>query len=356
MRKFLSIMLAVMIVASVAVVSFSAEGTGVATVTLQNVKGETVTQTYAVGETFTAYTYLNASQVNSGKIGSLNGAQYYTNAVLELADEYDPDPEAGDITDLESMFPVTKDATVASGIWTETEEDPSKGAVYYNASVASLNGFKFDGDGKALIVTHYTVKAAGAAVIENKMLTLACSDNTLTRIIDRGSIVNENFTSPIALSEPTIPLPTGFTVSGAITSYLDAEGVVTVKLEGVNNDFTATVTGTIDYSITDVPAGTFKLSVAKKDHVTRVYDVAVTGDTTQDVKICPIGDCDLNGKVQAADAMKAYKHAQGKADEQLSGYAFDCADVAPIGNPNGKVQAADAMNIYQQAQGKHNLF
>ena len=144
-------------------------------------------------------------------------------------------------------------------------------------------------------------------------------------------------------------------VSGAITSYL-ADDDVTVKLEGVDNDFTATVTGKTDYSIANVPAGEYKLSVAKKDHVTREYDVTVSGDTTQGVKICPIGDCDLNGKVQAADAMKAYQHAQGKADAQLSGYAFDCADVAPVGNPNGKVQAADAMVIYQQAQGKHSLF
>ena len=82
----------------------------------------------------------------------------------------------------------------------------------------------------------------------------------------------------------------------------------------------------------------------------------MTGDTAQDVKICPLGDADLNGRVQANDAMKAYQHAQGKADAQLSGYAFLCADVAPVDEPNGKVQAADAMLIYQQAQGKHSLF
>ena len=95
----------------------------------------------------------------------------------------------------------------------------------------------------------------------------------------------------------------------------------------------------------------------KYEHVTREYPINITGAAAkQDVKICPLGDVDGNGKVQAADAMKAYQHAQGKADAQLTGYAFLCADVAPVGNPNGKVQAADAMVIYQQAQGKHPLF
>ena len=149
-----------------------------------------------------------------------------------------------------------------------------------------------------------------------------------------------------------------FTLSGTITSYLSNTDMITVQLQQDDSvKYSATATGnTASYSIEGAANGSYTLRVSKKDHVTREYTVNVTDDTTQDVKICPIGDCDLNGKVQAADAMKAYKHAQGKADEQLSGYAFDCADVAPVGNPNGKVQAADAMNIYQQAQGKHNLF
>ena len=150
MRKLLSVLLAVLIVASVTVVSFSAAGTGTATVTLKSVKGDTVTKTYAVGETFTTYTYLNASQINSGKIGSLDGSQYYTNSVLELAEEYDP--IEGDIFDVETVFPVTKAATVASGHWTESEEKPGMGAVYFNATIASYSGFKFDAADKALII------------------------------------------------------------------------------------------------------------------------------------------------------------------------------------------------------------
>lgn len=353
MRKFLSVLLAVLIVASVAVVSFSAADTGVATVTLMNVKGETVTKTYAVGDTITAYTYLNASEINSGKIGSLNGTQYYTNSVLELAEEYDPDE--GDIFDVETIFPVTKGATVASGHWTESEEYPGMGAVYYNATIASYAGFKFDADDKALIICRYKVKAAGEATIENQMVTLAVSDYNLTRIIDKGAIVKDNFTSPIALSEPILPIPTGSTVSGQITSYATsatASEIVTVTLTGNDVNYADTVTGTTSYSFADVPAGTYTLSVAKENHVTRDYEVTVSGDTTQDVKICPVGDANMNGRVQSNDGMAAYKHAQGSAADKLEGYAFQCADV----NRNGRVQSNDAMAIYQQAQGKHNLF
>ena len=146
-----------------------------------------------------------------------------------------------------------------------------------------------------------------------------------------------------------------FTVSGSATSYLTDDDV-TFTLIGFNNNFISSTTGKTEYMFPLVPTGAYKLSVSKKNHVTREYHFTVSNNTTQDVKICPLGDADLNGKVQAADAMKAYQHAQGKADMQLTDYAFLCADVAPVGEPNGKVQAADAMLIYQQAQGKHPLF
>ena len=351
MRRFLSILLAVMIIASVSVVSIGAADTGVAKVTMISVQGNSVTETYAVGDTITAYTYLNASQLNQGKIGSLDGAQYYTNSVLELTDEYTVNDG---ILDIEGMFPITKTATMASGHWINSEEYAGMGAIYYNASIPSYSGFKFNSDTAALIVAHYKVKAAGDATIKNEMKTLAQSDYDLTRIIDRGKIVQSNFTSPVVLSEPTIPVPTGSTVSGAITSYLDAAENVTVTLTGSDNNYTDSYVGTDkNYSFSNVPNGEYKLTVAKKNHVTREYTVTVSAETVvQDVKICPLGDVNMNGKVQSNDAMLAYKHAQGKAENLLEGYQFALADA----NNNNKVQSNDANKIYQQAQGKHTLF
>ena len=152
--------------------------------------------------------------------------------------------------------------------------------------------------------------------------------------------------------------PEDFTVSGTITSYLNNTDPITVQLlQSDSVKYFSTVKGeNANYILSNVTKGIYTLCVSKKNHVTRDYTVNVSGNKTQDVKICPLGDADGNGKVQAADAMKAYQHAQGNTDVQLSGYAFQCADVAPVGNPNGKVQAADAMVIYQQAQGKHSLF
>lgn len=364
MRKLLCLMLAVIMVVSVAVVAVNAAqtaptGAGTATVTIQSVKGDTVTKTYAVGETFTTYTYLNASQLNNGKIGSMNCSQFYTNSVLELAEEY---TEEEGILDVETVFPVTKTATMASGHWTESEEHPGMGAVYYNATIASYNGFKFDADDKALIICRYKVKAAGEATVLNEITTLAQSDYDLTRIVDRGKIVNDNFTSPVALSEPAAP--TGFTLSGTATSYKTNDGVddVTLTLTGSDNNYTDTATVTASYSgnkadtaysFANVPAGNYVLSVAKGNHVTREYTVAVSADTTQDVKICPIGDADGNGRVNAADARKVFAKGNGDDEAITDAYALACADVS---KPVNRINSADARAVFTHANGETSLW
>ena len=350
MRKLLCLMLAVIMVVSVAVIAVNAAqtaptGAGTATVTIQSVKGDTVTKTYAVGETFTTYTYLNASQINDGKIGSMNCSQFYTNSVLQLAEDYDP--EWGDIFDVDNIFPVTKQATVASGHHTESEEYAGMGAVYYNATTPGYNGFKFNSDDTALIICRYKVKAAGEATILNEITTLAQSDYELTRIVNGGKIINDNFTSPVALSEPAAPV--GVTLSGAITSYLKTEfptEVSTVTLTGTDNNFTASVTGDTEYSFEAVPAGTYTLSVAKQYHVTREYEVTVgTEAVTQNVAINPRGDANLNGVVEARDATRVYRASVPNSGVTLEAYAAKCADV----NGNGTIEARDATRIYRQS-------
>lgn len=350
MRKFLSILLAVLMVASVSVIAFSAAGTEAqtATVTLKNIFGETVTETYSVGDTITAYTYLNASQINDGKVGSIHGIQFYSHDVLELVAECNPDDGIAS-DDLEAMFPVTKELTMASGHWTTSIENPDMGAVYYNASIPSYGGFKFTSDESALIIANYKVKAAGEAQINNEMITLASSDRDLTSIVEDGEVLNSNFTMPLALSEPTTPVLTGSTVSGAITSYLKTEfptEVSTVTLTGTDNNFTATVTGDTEYSFEDVPAGTYTLSVAKQYHVTREYEIVVGSEAvTQDVTINPLGDANLNGEVEARDATRVYRSVTEGSGVTLSDYAALCADA----NKNGSVEARDATRIYRQA-------
>ncbi|MBQ3265140.1 MAG: hypothetical protein IJH07_05120 [Ruminococcus sp.] len=147
------------------------------------------------------------------------------------------------------------------------------------------------------------------------------------------------------------PVETGFTVSGSITSYIENNNDTTVTLSDLSNHVIGYANGKTSYSIENVPAGEYKLNVDKVNHVSRVYNITVSADTTQDVKICPKGDANMNGSVQANDAMLAYRSSTNTYTF-TDDYAKKCADA----NGNGYVQANDAMMIYRQSTGKHTLF
>ena len=152
----------------------------------------------------------------------------------------------------------------------------------------------------------------------------------------------------------TFTVPAGATVSGSVTSYLTATDPVTIKLVNPSNGAVVKSASTTSgsYSISEVPNGSYILQASKHNHVDRDYEITVSGNMTQNVKICPIGDVNMNGRVQSNDATKAYKHVQGGAEDQLTDYAFKCADV----NKNGRIQSNDATQIYRQTTGAHNLF
>ncbi|MBQ6413444.1 MAG: hypothetical protein IJI19_08200, partial [Ruminococcus sp.] len=90
---------------------------GKATVTVRGLDGASETKEFNVGDTFTVYTTLNASAYNGGGLGTINGRQLYTNAVLELADAIDPD--TGDILDVTGAFPITGMSTISNGQWND---------------------------------------------------------------------------------------------------------------------------------------------------------------------------------------------------------------------------------------------
>lgn len=347
MRKFMSLVLALVMIASVAVVAVSAAGAGTATVTVTDLKGENpVTETYAVGDTFTVTTYLDASEANSGRIGAFAAIQYYNASALEITDEWDP-KALGSFADLVGMFPVTKNKTVSNGSVT--------GEVNYNASVASNSGFDFNGE-KVLVVTHYKVIAPGETEIKNEFTTLAVSDYTLTRLVNSGKIDESKgrFSSRVTLSAPSLPIPSGSTVSGSITSYLDEAGEVTVELlSGEEVAYSTTVTGnTVDYSIADVADGSYTLRVSKKNHVARDYDVTVAGDTQQDAKICPIGDVNNDGEIKLNDYALANAHARNK-NLITDPYRIACGDTV---SNDGEIKLADAARINAHYRNKKSLW
>lgn len=67
---------------------------------------------------------------------------------------------------------------------------------------------------------------------------------------------------------------------------------------------------TAEYSIEGVSAGTYTLKVSKNNHVTREYTVVVGNSSViQDVKICLLGDVNMDGKISVLDAIMVQKAA-----------------------------------------------
>ena len=137
----------------------------------------------------------------------------------------------------------------------------------------------------------------------------------------------------------------GATLSGTATSYLSDSEPVTIELvQGVELKYSTTVTGNnASYSIPNVEAGTYTLWVMKKNHVKRSYKTVVNGDTTKDVKICPIGDATNDGKVNMFDYNAVYKHVARNPELAEGSYQKACADVTG----DGKVNMFDYNAIYK---------
>lgn len=141
-------------------------------------------------------------------------------------------------------------------------------------------------------------------------------------------------------------IPSGYTVSGTVTSFGNDMDDVTIQLvkSGASNVSYQTVTTgkNADYSVSGVAAGTYTLKVLKQSHVTRTYTVTVgSSNVTKNVKIYLPGDVNGDGQVNTSDIGKVNAHTQGTAT--LTGYAFSCADVSGDGRVNtsdvGKMNA-----------------
>ncbi|MBQ3284243.1 MAG: hypothetical protein IJH40_01260 [Ruminococcus sp.] len=146
-----------------------------------------------------------------------------------------------------------------------------------------------------------------------------------------------------------------FTVSGTITSFLsDSDSIgVFLKKDDAGMPYMQYRSGnTAVYGFYNVTAGDYTLTITKKNHVSRAYSFSVSDNTTQDAKICPIGDADGNGKVNAADAKAAFQHGneQKLIDDE---YKIKCADVA---SPTNRVNSADAKAIFQHANEQKSLW
>ena len=98
--------------------------------------------------------------------------------------------------------------------------------------------------------------------------------------------------------------------------------------------------GTTDYSIPQVEAGAYILTVSKEHCAVRDYPITVGADPVeQDVELWLLGDVNGDGKVSTLDA--ALINSYVRSARELEDYPLACADV----NGDGRVTTLDAAKI-----------
>lgn len=149
-----------------------------------------------------------------------------------------------------------------------------------------------------------------------------------------------------------IPVVT-YTVSGTATSFgSDTDNVILQLIaEGYPEAaYETTVKGnTADYAIPDVADGTYTMKVMKNNHVTREYTVTVDGgDVALDVKICLIGDVNMDGSVNGTDTNLLYRYVMGYvSEEDFDTYQKKIADA----NSDGSVNGTDTNMLFRYVMG-----
>ena len=103
-----------------------------------------------------------------------------------------------------------------------------------------------------------------------------------------------------------------YNITGTVTSFKDTNGDIMLHLipEGFSEVAYETIVkgNTVDYFFSDAATGTYILKVMKENHVTREYTVVVGNSSViQDVKICLLGDVNMDGKISILDAIMVQK-------------------------------------------------
>ncbi len=194
-----------------------------------------------------------------------------------------------------------------------------------------------------------------------EVLTFSGSDIKVTRVEPTGTTagsitytVTYTFNGQNYTAEDVVVLdPLGtYTISGTVTSYTsnhtaDADKVVTLVLSKNGTEVARTTVNTTEanYSFNSVEAGTYTLTVSKRDHVTRTYTLNVSAATTQNVVINLLGDVNGDGKVSTIDAALANWHVQG-TKPITDAYTLAVADL----NGNGEVSTVEVGQINSHAR------
>lgn len=152
----------------------------------------------------------------------------------------------------------------------------------------------------------------------------------------------------------TAPIP-GYTVYGAATSFGSQTDDMTIQLikSGESEPaYEAIVKGdATGYSIAGVLPSTYTMKVMKQNHVTREYTVTVeSSNVTQNVKICLLGDVNMDGTISVIDATEGQKDIANLIS--LNDYQNRLADV----NNDGIVSIVDVTLIQKYIAGLIDKF
>ena len=170
-------------------------------------------------------------------------------------------------------------------------------------------------------------------VLENGQYTIAADNSEHTVVVTDKAGNAQQY---------TVNMMKIYTVSGTVTSYLTGDVTIELLQDGAVKYTTTYATGTgVAYAINDVTAGTYTMKVRKANHITREYEVVVgTEAVTQDLKICPKGDVNLDGEVNADDLTALARHV-AKIETLTDDYALLTADV----DDNGFLSADDLTKL-----------
>lgn len=228
----------------------------------------------------------------------------------------------------------------------------TKGIVGYVGSYVSFNGMDCSASKTVFELSFKVIKTGNTNLHVGFRYVSDVNDKDIVN--HKGTILENTgftYTESLTVTSGSVKL------SGTVTSYLDAAENVTVTIadKKTGTEITSAFVGkgnTLNYSF-DVPAFcTYTLTVSKKNHVDRTYDVTVNeGDVTQNMKICPLGDANINGTVDIRDVNALYKHVMD-TKKITDEYALDCADV----NKNTTVDIRDVNALYKHVMSTKLLY
>ncbi len=207
----------------------------------------------------------------------------------------------------------------------------------------SSSGDDYTNTNKIALMTFDVLVPANATLDQDYTVTLKDCNLMAGSTQDYADL---NHTIIVVPSVVTVEeaVATGVKVSGNITSFLVADGTVTVELvSGGTTVYSAT--GTTSYAIEGVADGTYTIKYTKANHAVLEEEITIAGsDVAKNVKICPKGDVNNDGGLSTVDFSMANAHAKDRT--KLTGYRLKCADV--VGGTT--VTTADAMRINSAAK------